>query len=375
MGTDPTSRTILTLLGLGCLLWLVYLVRDLLPPFLLAFALATVMEPVAQRFQAAHLPRGLAVALTFLTFLAIFFGGVIVLLPLAVSEAAQLVGQIPTYYQDVMANLSSVGGEHSTLKALFQRYNIPGPMGERLVAEYQAQLGRYLQDLLGYIGNALKYTAGRLIWVIIVPIVALYTVIDYERIRTRAFHLIPDVHRDRTTEIAAAVTRVFISYLRGLFLVCVSYGLTLGVVLGLGFRLPYALVLAIAGGILYAVPYIGPVATIAVSAMVAWAAFDGALGYTLAVAGVALFINEVFDFVITPKVLSRQTGLHPVLNIFALMVGGSLFGFVGLILAVPVAASIKEVLRHFYPRLTEPLGQEGQEKPARRAWRWPRAQL
>src|SRR5207248_10437009 len=119
-----------------------------------------------------------------------------------------------------------------------------------------------------------------------------------------------------------------------------------------------ALVVALAGGILYAVPYIGPVATIGIAGMIAWATSNGQLGHTIGVAGTALAINEIFDFLVTPRVLSRETGLHPILNIFALMVGGSLFGFVGLVFAVPVAASIKEVLQHFYPRLTEPIGPE-----------------
>jgi predicted PurR-regulated permease PerM len=223
-------------------------------------------------------------------------------------------------------------------------------MTEQLLNQYKADIGSYLRQLLDYILLVVRNSASRLIWVIIIPIVTLYTLIDFEKIRRAAYRRIPSAHREMTLRIAAEVGQVFMSYLRGLFLVCLAYGVTLGIVLGLCFRLPYAAVLALAGGILYAVPYIGPIATIAICAMVAWASTpDHSMVRTLVVAGMALVINETFDFVITPRVLSRETGLHPILNIFALMVGGALFGFLGLIVAVPVAASIKTVVDHLFP--------------------------
>src|SRR5947209_12617687 len=106
MGKDPTSRTILTLLGLACVLWLIYLVRDLLPPFLIAFGLATLMDPVVNRIQGRGIPRGLAVAITFISFLAIFVGALVVLLPMAIAQLGTLGGSIEGYYNAARASLS-----------------------------------------------------------------------------------------------------------------------------------------------------------------------------------------------------------------------------------------------------------------------------
>src|SRR6266540_2817430 len=94
MGRDPTSRTILTLLGIGLVLWFLYLVRDVLTPFLIAFILATLMDPVLDRLQRRGIPRAVAVAVTFTTFLAVFAGGTILLAPLAISEGQQLATQL-----------------------------------------------------------------------------------------------------------------------------------------------------------------------------------------------------------------------------------------------------------------------------------------
>jgi predicted PurR-regulated permease PerM len=292
----------------------------------------------------------MAVAVTFTSFLAIFVGALIVFVPMAVSQSALLGSNIQVYYDEVVKGVTQRNYPVvSRLMATLRRYHIPSPTADQLLKQYQADIGIYLRQLLDYLLLVVRNSASRLIWVVIIPIVTLYLLIDFEHMRQAAYERIPAAHREATLRIIAAVGKVFMSYLRGLFTVCLAYGIALGIILGFCFRLPYAAVLALAGGILYAVPYIGPIATIGIAAMVAWATSEGDSWRTAMVAGTALIMNEVFDFVITPRVLSKEVGLHPILNIFALMVGGSLFGFIGLILAVPVAASIKTVIDALWP--------------------------
>src|SRR5205809_538823 len=115
MGHDPTSRTILTLLAAAGLLGFLYLVRDLLPPFLIAFGIALLMDPVVHRFQQRGVRRGIAVALTFTSFLAVFLGAIIVLLPLAVAQSAQLAASIQDYYNQGMTSLKALAAHHNAL--------------------------------------------------------------------------------------------------------------------------------------------------------------------------------------------------------------------------------------------------------------------
>jgi predicted PurR-regulated permease PerM len=358
MGRDPTSRTILALLGIALVLWFLYQVRDVLTPFLIAFILATLMDPVLDRLQRRGIPRALAVALTFGTFLAVFVGGTILIAPLAISEGQQLATQLTpqkldAYLSNVRQTVDAFANQHL---GLLERFHLPSTVTQAL-DEYQTEISSYLQALVGYVFDAFSASMRRLIWLVIIPIVTLYVLVDIDRIRARAYYLIPEAHRETALSIATSVVAVFASYLRGLLLVCVGNGLTVGVLLGLFFRLPYSLILAVVAGVLYAVPYIGPVASIATAALVAWTT-GHSLAYTMSVAATVLFVNIAFDYGITPRVLGRRTGLHPVVSIFALMVGGTLFGLMGMILAVPVAASGRVVLEHFYPRLAEPLPEE-----------------
>jgi predicted PurR-regulated permease PerM len=136
--------------------------------------------------------------------------------------------------------------------------------------------------------------------------------------------------------------------------------------LALLFRLPYALMIALVSGVLYAVPYIGGAATIAIAALVAVATQHGT-GFILGVVVAVLVVQQLFDQIITPRVVGGLVGLHPVVSLFALTAGGQLFGLPGLIFAVPVAASVQVVLTSLWPELAEPLPAEERQRLSAKA--------
>jgi predicted PurR-regulated permease PerM len=125
-------------------------------------------------------------------------------------------------------------------------------------------------------------------------------------------------------------------------------------VLELGFGLRYAVVFGLSAVILYAVPYLGQVTLIVLAIFVAWVTGRNP-GHMLGMAVAMFAVGQAFDQLITPRVIGRQVGLHPVLGLFALMVGGQLFGLPGMVVAVPVAASLRIVLIELFPRLSEPI--------------------
>jgi predicted PurR-regulated permease PerM len=147
------------------------------------------------------------------------------------------------------------------------------------------------------------------------------------------------------------VVDIFSQYIRGLAKVCVLYGFT-AVVLFAAFRLPYALFLGIAAGILYAVPYVGPGLAMSSAAIISLTAGKG-VPYTGVVVAAFIIMHVTFDYGVTPRVVGGSVGLHPLVNVFALMVGATMFGVPGMLLAVPVAASIQRLLSHFFPRLAQ----------------------
>lgn len=350
MSSDPTSRTLLTLTGLALLAVCLWFIRDVLPPFLIAAALALLLDPLLGRMQRWGLPRALAVGLTFLAFLGLFFGAVAFVVPRLVSQVAELVGNIDDYGMRAEALVSAwLHRYEPTLRSL----NLPPTLPD-LWTEYQGQITGYLQVLLQHVFLALQASAARLGWALIIPIVTLYLLADLEKLKARIYHLLSARYRDVVVELAAKVGLVVAAYLRGLTMICLAYGLAVYLILAFGYRLPYALILGLLAGALYAVPYLGQLSVLAGACAVAWASGSNG-GEILGVAVTLVFVGQVFDQWITPRVIGRQVGLHPVLGLFALMVGAQLFGLIGMVIAVPVAASIRVVLVELFPQLAEPI--------------------
>ncbi len=350
MPNDPTSRTIVFLVLLGLVAWAIWLVWPILPPFLIALALALLLDPVMDRMVRRGMPRWLAVSLTFLAFMGIFFGLIAVVAPLAVGQITEFVANQQTYAARVESTVNDWLRSHSsTLRQL----NIPPTLPE-LTQQYRDNLTGGLQVLLQRAIEAIQSSFGALGWVVVVPIVTLYLLMDLDRLRHRVHLLIPDVHRPTVEDLAGKVGGVFGAYIRGLTLICLSYGTLVYLVLTAGFGLRYSLVLGLLAAFLYAVPYLGQFVVIAAACGVAWA--TGPLGPHILILGLCLLgVGQLFDQLITPRIIGRQVGLHPVLGLFALMAGGQLFGLPGMVLAVPVAASMRVVLIHLFPRLSEPL--------------------
>lgn len=349
MPTDSTSRTILLLAAAAVTAWLAWLLQSTLAPFLLAFALAYLLNPLLDRLEAAGLHRAVAVALVFTGFLVAFFGALVAIVPRVAEQFAELAARLDFYSMQLVEGADAWVRRN---EALLARFNLP-PTSRELWQQYGGQLGAYVQAALGAALGALQASAGALSWIVVVPIVTLYLLADMDRMRARWLHLVPSAYRDRTEVLASRVGGVFAAYLRGLTALCAAYALAVYLVLTL-FQLPYALVLGLAAAVCYSVPYLGQILLILTAAAVAWVTGRG-FPLTLGVGFALLLVGQLFDQLITPRVIGRQVGIHPVLALFALMVGGQLFGLPGMVVAVPVAGSLRLLLGALYPPLTEPL--------------------
>lgn len=350
MATDSTSRTLLLLAGLTLLAAAVWLVRDVLPPFLIAAALALLLDPILARMQQAGLPRWAAATITFLGFLAGLFAAVAILVPLAVSQISDLIRKLPEYTAHFQAAADDWALRNA---ALLHRLNLPPSLSD-LWRDYQQDITRYAQVFLERIFQSLQASAGLLGWLVIVPIVTLYLLSDLNALRARIAYLLPEQHRETVVGLAVQVGRVFGAYLRGLSALCLCYGFIVYLVLEVGVRLNYALVLGLSAVVLYAVPYLGQITLILLAVLTAWVTGKSP-GQILGLVVAVVVVGQLFDQLITPRVIGKQVGLHPVLGIFALMVGGQLFGLLGMVVAVPVAASVRVVLIQLFPRLAEPI--------------------
>ncbi|HTZ37281.1 MAG TPA: AI-2E family transporter, partial [Stellaceae bacterium] len=248
------------------------------------------------------------------------------------------------------ASLASQGGE--TARALLGR--LLGPRGLTLFGhayspgEIVAAAGRSLSDLFGpdtvarLVGTGIAAIAGGFLLVVLIP----YFMISGPRLVAGAIWLIPPERRRAVQSVLPKILPVLRRYLLGV-LVVVGYTAIVGWIgFGAVFGLPHAALLAIAIGVLEIVPVLGPVTAAALGALAGFqhAGLGGLAGLVAFIVALRLSIDNL----VGPLVLGRAARIHPVVVIFAFVTGAMLFGAIGLLLAVPVAVTLKIALQHYY---------------------------
>ena len=339
------------LLLLGLAAWrLSTAALNVLTPFLVAAVLALLLDPLADRLERRGLSRAGAVAAVFGAFvlLAAALGALIA--PALVAQAGRLAEDGPQYVQKLKAFVDEWLAGHRRMGT----YRLPADF-DALSAQLSERASALVRRSAGGITAFLVGSVAAVLQAAVTLIVTFYLLLDIDRLRARLFYLLPERARGPAGLLASDIGGVFSDYLRGLLIVCAAYGAAATVLLyGLGFVHPemrgYALLVGALAGVLYAVPYVGALATALVTFLVAFAA--GGAGFAGVAVALVVLLNQAFDNVVTPRVVGGGVGLHPVAAVFALVLGGELFGLAGLLLSVPLAASVQVVLFRLFPKLT-----------------------
>ena len=239
-------------------------------------------------------------------------------------------------------------------------------VGERvdsLVEQLSQKATEFLPTALTRIGAWLWSSINSVLILIIVPFIAFYALRDIEAVRNGLLRLVPEPRRANVQNIGRKVNQMLGAYLRGLTLVCLMLAVASTAMLytlSAFFGIEYCLLVGILTGITYAVPYIGPATAALTAGAVGYATADhDAILCGILALGLQVAINQVFDSVVMPRIVGQKVGLHPLLVIFALMSGFHLWGVLGMIVAVPLAASIKISVQELYPALAP-----GRQPPA-----------
>ena len=330
------------LIAIALLGWLVYLLAPVLTPFVAAALLAYIGDPLADRLQRLKLPRTLAVVAVFiLTFLML---GLLVLLvgPLIRTQVGALLDALPeivrqfeqVWLPNVAEMLDIEIGDDVGIGAFIARYgDMAGTWGSKVLVS------------VSHSGGAV---AAAVLSLFLVPILTFYLLRDWDSIITHLEALIPSEQRDTVVGLAKDTDEVLGAFLRGQILVmlalAVIYSLGLGLV-----GLKFAIAIGVVSGLVSFVPYLGFVfgivlasLTVALEPSPLWP-----LVGVVATFSIAQFIEGSF---LTPKLVGDRIGLHPVLIIFAVAAGGQLFGFFGILLALPAAAVLSVLVRFAYHR-------------------------
>ena len=342
---------ILGWLGLAAFgLWLLYALRDLLPPFLVAMIFAMTLTPEVDRLERQGLfgrrfPRGLAIAVIYALFLG--FGWLIVKgLSLVSVQMTDLIRQ--HFGQLLNAPPAEVV---KMTKAWLTTNHIPQALRSPILTQ-----AKHVPELLAqgvtWFSDNLPALAGSLAVVVLVPFITFFILLDFNKILGKSLLLAPKEKREGILATVTDIIAVFGSYIRGVTTVMALDMLVIfGVLWAFGGHLrDYALTLAITAGLLNTIPYFGPLVSTTLMGLVTLATLGPSAA--LAVVGVMVVIHQIFfDLVLAPRVIGGSVHLHPLLTLIALMVGGTLFKLGGTLLAVPIAAALQVILIRLFPQL------------------------
>jgi predicted PurR-regulated permease PerM len=334
---------------------LIWLLSGILLPFAAGIALGYLLDPVADRLQRVGFSR-LGAALLMLIVFALIFGLVVVLLvPVLTHQLTALIGALPGYIAKLpqfASDLSSRATEGYGAQVLdwlglsggFSSADVQKTVGD-LVGQGLQWLAAFARSLLSG-GTALL---GILSLLVVMPVVAFYMLLDWDRMIATLDTLIPPRNRTDVHAIARDIDRALAGFVRGQSLVCLFLGLWYGIGLSL-IHLNFGLLIGLSAGVLSFIPYVGSLTALILSAIVA--IVQGWPEWKLLLLTLAIVLSGQFleGNILSPKLVGSSVGLHPVWVIFALLAFGALFGFTGLIMAVPVAAAAGVILRYLVRR-------------------------
>ena len=332
------QRSAAWIVGFAVFLAAVFVLRGVLLPFVAGMAIAYFLDPACDRLQALGCSRTLATTLItacFFVLLVLFF---FLVTPLLHAQFVAFAGRVPAY-------LSALDKAAAPLMAFLSQYTDvdSGTELRQALSGYSAEIVRWASRLLGQLLSGIDALAGLVALVVITPIVTFYLLRDWDSIVTRVDGWLPRAQAKTIREQAALVDQTLAAFVRGQAIVCLLLGVFYAVGLSV-LGLEFGIIVGFATGLISFVPYFGMLLGFLVGTGMAIAQF-GELVPVLLVGGVFLVGQFVEGNFVTPRIVGKSVGLHPVWIIFALLAGGALFGFLGVLLAVPAAAIIGVLTR------------------------------
>ena len=341
--SGTTKRVVVALFGLAAL-YIVYRAGDIVRPFVWAGILAYVLLPVValveRRFS---MPRTIAALIVFVALVATIIGGGRVLVPLAVDQVRDLQRSLPSLVANAQNTLAETAdqlglGDLDALLVNFAGITDLSQMIARGAVPFVVGFGHFLLELLVFL------------------IATFFLLRDAPRLFQWLRRLLPPSQRNEIIPLFAQVNTLLGRYVRGqIFLIGVMATVT---VIGLSvLQVPFALLLALMTGVLEVIPIVGPITAGAIACLVAlghpapWGLSQ--IWYVAIVAAMYTVLRHLEDYFVIPFVIGRIVKLHPAVVIFSLLTGGALFGLLGVLVAVPVAATLRLVLIYVGAKLRD----------------------
>ncbi len=331
------AQRFLPWLGLAFLLWLLYLLGPILSPFLIAGVLAYLGNPLVTRLQRWHIGRSVGTTLVFLLAIFLVVAIVIALLPVVRAQTLIAINYIRQYAELLQSQW---------LPEISQRFGIP--LDSQTLTAYAS---KNASKLTHWASNSLQVALisgsgvlSILMNFLLIPVITFYLMRDWPHLLRRIDELIPRQRLVLVRQLAADSNQMLMAFLRGQLLDMLALGSTYAIGLSV-VGLKTALLIGLLSGLLSFVPYLGFASGILIASLAMY--IQGGAFLSIVEVWVVYGIGQILESTLfIPILVGDRIGLHPVLVIFAVLAGGQLFGFVGLLIALPVTAILLALLRH-----------------------------
>lgn len=365
MNPKSLDAIVLRYVGFGILFVgiavMLYLVRDVLPVFVVGGIIAYALEPLLQRLEAKGRSRAKAVAFVFgiyILLLLVLFS----LLAAAVQQAQPLVqSDTLTKQFENVKHLVQVSQER------LQKLPFPSAVRDNINTTVNNTTQSISSQIPGFARDTsiklVTGTTGFLISVFLITLISFGLMLEAQSIKGRLLMMIPPAYRRDATRLSASINELLGRYVRGQLIVCGTFGALCTVAfetLSHLYGMQYPLVLGALAAFIYVLPYFGLAIVLICSVLTAYLTATPGQNIQCAVivAGCCIVFNLFMDYGLAPRVLGRGVGLHPLMIIFALLCGFELGGPIGTLVAVPILASLRVIFIYLFPQLATPLPDE-----------------
>ncbi|MGV3552402.1 AI-2E family transporter [Rhizobium sp.] len=343
-GRSLRRQIVFWLVVLAFFVVFLWLFSSILLPFVAGMALAYFLDPVADRLERWGLSRTAATSLILLTFVILLVLAFILVIPLLAAQAADFAEKVPGYVSSLQ---QLIADPNSTLLPPWLKDQV-GNLKEN-VAKYAGEGASFLAGVFVQVWASGKALVDILSLMVITPIVAFYILLDWDKMVAKVDSWVPRDWVSVVRRLAGEMDHAIAGFVRGQGTICLILAIFYGGSLSLA-GLNFGLLIGIVSGLVSFIPYLGSLLGLVLSVGVALVQFWPDYPWIALIGGIFFFGQIVDGYVLQPKLIGERVGLHPVWLMFALLAFGALFGFVGLMVAVPAAASIAVLVRYAISR-------------------------
>jgi len=328
-------------LGLITFLVLVYFSRRVLTPFFIAFAIAYLLDPIVDRMVDKKIPRTPSVVILMSVFFLLLAAIAAVLFPLLQVQAEHFIENLPGYIAVV----------HGWVEPFLERLaGMDQEKAQTILKDGLARFGALPMKILSASSNVLWGSLSGLFNIIlmvanlvIIPVAMFYLLRDFDEINGKALSLVPERYRDPVMGVVKDIDATLAGFVRGQLMAAMLMGLLYCIGLFIC-GTPMSLFIGLGAGLASLVPYLGLVIGFAPAAVMTFAQSQDWIS-VLGVAGVFAVVQALEGMLITPRVVGESIGLHPIAIMAAVLLGAEFFGFVGVLLSVPIAAVLNVLFK------------------------------